>query len=83
MLRYKPFPIVLELGSPTTILSLISKIGRASSSIGYTCLKTIIGLQKENGAFPGEMKSENAGSVKATCGTIRVLTRCGVSKTRS
>ncbi|MEM3646734.1 MAG: prenyltransferase/squalene oxidase repeat-containing protein [Thermofilum sp.] len=79
MLRYNPFPIILETGSPVTILSLISKIDRASSSVGYACLKTIIGLQKENGAFPRDMKAENPGSVKATYGTIRVLNQCGVS----
>jgi prenyltransferase beta subunit len=79
-LKQNPFQLILNQGSPATILQVLKLLDRLETSSGFKNLLHLISLQNDDSGFPNNLERGNPSSVKITYRATRTLTQIGVSK---
>jgi len=79
-LKENPFPLILNQGSPASILLALKLVDRIEISMGFKNLLRLISLQNDDGGFPNNFESNSPSSVKTTYRATRTLTSIGVDK---
>jgi prenyltransferase beta subunit len=79
-LKENPFPLILNRGSPVSVLQSLKLIDRIETAIGFRNLVQLVSLQNDDGGFPNNLEPNSSSSVKITYKAVRTLTQIGVSK---
>jgi hypothetical protein len=79
-LKENPFPLILNKGSPASILQVLKLIDRTETSVGFKNLLRLVSLQNHDGGFPNDFEFTNPSSVKTTYRVARTLTYIGLDK---
>lgn len=79
-LKENPFPLILNHGSPASILQVLKLIDRVETSVGFMNLLRLVSLQNHDGGFPNNFEFSNPSSVKTTYRVARTLTYIGLDK---
>jgi hypothetical protein len=77
-LKKNPYPLILNTGSPASILQGLKVIDRLETPVGFKNLLHLVSLQNEDGGFPNHFEFSNPSSVKITCRAVRTLTHIGI-----
>jgi len=79
-LKENPFPLILNKGSPASILQILKVIDSIENPVGFQNLLHLISLQNDDGGFPNNLETNTPSSVKITYKVVRTLNYIGVNK---
>ena len=79
-LKENPFSLILNQGSPASVLQVLKVISRVETSVGFKNLLRLVSLQNDDGGFPKDFKFGNPSSVKTTYRVVRILIYIGIDR---